>query len=443
VAREMLAGVVDDPSVLSGARPRAAASHASTGSARAAAVAVSLVASLFGPGTAQSAGLPGQSARGKSVSRPAPPCKGSSNPTLFSSNRRLELTAGGRLLAIYDPHGDGQRLVWRARGRWRTTTRGSVRNGFFHEKGGSDRPASIAVARDPRGKEHAWIVWAGDSFQKGRLALSLRRLSDLDDRRGPKVGPPVTLVRPGSGHVRPDIAIERSPGGPRAAIVWLDRTGVASFDLTVGWITSLGRDRPRLVARKVLLTTRRGTPTATLVPSGGGMRVVATTGKGRLRVFSHRKRAPLTRWRSAGGGVKVARDARPTAVLFKRKSILAAAAGRRRNVVMVVRFKRNGTRSRIVGRIRGHAQPSLARVGRRAVVVMIRRRDGSVVSRSFGGGKRVARRDRVEIGRRRGGRFAWPNALRRSPKRLHFIVQGPRCRYSSVKHSVLAVSHRL
>jgi hypothetical protein len=377
----------------------------------------------------------------RNVSNVSGPCKGSSNPTFLSNNRRLAAAGRGRLLAVYDPHGKGQQLAWRnRRGRWRTRTRGDVRNGFFTSSRTGDRPASIAVARDSRGKRHAWIVWAGADFRAGRLALELRRLSDLKDRRGPLVGPPVGLTQPGSGHVRPDLAFENAPSGNRAAIVWLDRTGPSSFDLSVGWIIHLGRQRPRLVGRSSLLTSRRGTPSATLVPTSDGMRVVAINGKGKLRLFRHSINAPLTSWTRVGRALKVSRKGKPTAVRYKRKLVIAAAPGRRKGSLAVVRFRRTG-RPKVILRLRGYTQPSLSRVGRKIVLVMVRKRDGRVVSRTLR--RRWSRKDRVEIGRTRGRRLAWPSTMREARGRLSFIVQGPRCRSSRNRNGVLAVSRRV
>ena len=389
-------------------------------------------------GTVVFAVPPGASAaRSRRVTKVAGPCRGSSNPTFFSSNRRLDVTSKGRLLAVYDPHGNGQQLVWRnRRGRWRTRTRGKVRHGFFSAAHSADRPASIVVGRDGRGREHAWVVWAAGDFTGGELPLLMRRLTSLNAPRGPRVGPMVTLAPTGSGHARPDIALEDG----RAAVVWVDRTADGSFDLTVGWVSSLGRPRPELVSQTVLLSTRRSAPTATLVPTPDGLRVVASSGRGKLRLFKHDEDSPLTRWQRAGGGLDIARRSKPTAVVLGRKQIIGAAEGRRGGVLRVVRFRLRG-RPKVLLRVRGYSQPSLSRVGRTVVLVMVRTRDGRVVSRTLRRGGGWTKRDRTLIrstGRRH---LAWPNTMRRSD-RLRFLVQGARCPSTTSSNGVLAVIRR-
>ena len=366
----------------------------------------------------------------------AAPCKGSSNPTFFSSNHRLDETSKGRLLAIYDPHGNGQRLAWKnRRGRWRSRTRGKVRNGFFHSARSADRPGSIVVGRDARGREHAWVVWAADDFTGDRLPLLMRRLTSLNAPRGPRVGPLVKLAPTGSGHARPDLALKSG----RIAVVWVDRTANGSFDLTVGWITTLGKPRPDLVSQRVLLTTRGSAPAATVVATPNGVRVVATNGRRSMWLFSHDEEDPLTRWR-VGRRAAVPRGGKPTATVFQRKRIVAAASGRRGGRMRVVAF-RDRRRPKVLLRLRGHTQPSLTRVGRKVVLVMVRQRDGRVVSRTHRGRRGWTKRDRVEVRRTRNRRLAWPSTMRRGSP-LRFIVQGAHCRIRSTSNGVLAVSRR-
>jgi hypothetical protein len=367
----------------------------------------------------------------------AAPCKGSSNPTFFSSNHRLEKTSKGRFLAIYDPHGNGQRLAWRnRRGRWRNRTRGKVNNGFFPSARSADRPGSIVVGRDAHGREHAWVVWAADDFTGDRVPLLMRRLTSPNAPRGPRVGPMVKLAPTGSGHARPDIGMENG----RIAVVWVDRTANGSYELAVGWITALGKPRPDLVSRTVLLTSRGPAPAATLVSTPDGLRVVASTGRGSMRLFSHDEDDPLTRWRRVGRGASIPRRAKPTATVFARKRVVAAASGRRGAPMRVVLFRNQG-RPKVQLRLRGYTEPSLTRVGNNVMIVMVRERDGRVVSRTHRGRRGWTKRDRVEIGRTGNRQLAWPNTMRRSSG-LSFIVQGARCRKRSTSNGVLAVTRR-
>ena len=68
------------------------------------------------------------------VTQVAPdPCNsGSSNPTFYSNNHRMVVTAGHRQLALFDPHGAGVTLRWRDPGStWKGSTTGAVNNGHF------------------------------------------------------------------------------------------------------------------------------------------------------------------------------------------------------------------------------------------------------------------------------------------------------------------------
>jgi hypothetical protein len=60
-----------------------------------------------------------------------------------------------------------------------------VADGLFPGDPKGDRRASIALARDPSGREHAWVVWSGHDFSPEHLLpVELRRLSQLRNPRG-------------------------------------------------------------------------------------------------------------------------------------------------------------------------------------------------------------------------------------------------------------------
>jgi hypothetical protein len=397
-----------------------------------------LLASLFGGGASTA-----DAARRKRTTKIARRCQGSSNPTIFSSSHRVARTSRGRLLAVYDPHGRGQQLVWRSRdGRWHRSTRGTVRKGFMSATKEADRPASIVVGRVGP-SQYAWIVWSGDNFASGSLPVTLRRLSGLNGRGGPRVGPGVTLVRAGAdGHVRTDIALERSGSGRlRAAVSWFDRKKDGSYTMEVGWITNLTTDSPNLHDATVVLPSRVGSATATLLSTSSGVRLIAVSGRGRLNVFRHSRTAPLTSWQRADRSVRVSRRAKPSAIESSSGRILVAVEGPGRgSTVKVVRYNGKGRRSRVVGRFPRRKHPVLSRVGKRSILVMIRRRDGALVSRSFARGR--WKRERVDLRRKGSRRLAWPNPLPRSRRRLELMVQGAACPAGAPRNGVIGYSRR-
>jgi hypothetical protein len=386
------------------------------------------------------------SAQAGQLTRVAGKCKGSNNATFYPSNRRVAVTRGGRWLSVYDVHGVGQQLVWRnpASNTWHTRTRGNVSNGFFPDGRLGDRPASIALAPDQRGRQHAWVVWSGYEYTKNPLPVKMRRLSGLDRPGGPRVSRPVKVARMGKGNARVDVAFERGRKGRfRGVISWLRKVRRHRYRLIARWFTQLGRNAPRFHHGRVLFTARRGSPTGTLVPSRRGMRLVVRTPSGKLQMFTHRSRAPLRKWTRAKSGIPVSAYARPSAVRLAQGRVVAAVESNPgRHVVKVVRFYSSRRRARVTLRLRGYEQPTLAGRNRRAWLVMIRRRDDNVVSRTFKLGSGWSRRDRVEIRSSGGGSYEWPNALRAPSRRLRFIVGGPGCPTSNAK-SVLAYHRRI
>ncbi|CAN5558151.1 hypothetical protein BH20ACT21_BH20ACT21_08790 [soil metagenome] len=416
-----------------------------TGSRPALVVAAPLVAALMSPPA------PGQAILLREpVTKMAQRCEGSSDPTLFSSNRRVVSSARGRLLALYDPHGAGQQLVWRdPPGKWRERTRGEVPDGFLPgagRKDRSDRPSSIAVARDERGHQAAWIVTSGGGFGKAEGAgVRLRRLSGLNHPEGPKVGPAVKVQR-GQG-ARADLAFERGPNGRyRGVISWLRRTPRGTYRFRTAWFTDLASDRPRIRARSTIFRSVVGSPTGTLVPTEGGMRIIASTASGRLRLFKHRSGTGLRRWRRGRSEVSVWPRSKPSAVALETGRILAAAEARvrGRRVVRVLSFLASGSRVRRIMKRRGWSRPALtsARRSGRAWLVAVRRRDETIVSRGFRSGSGWGR-VRVETRVRGPLSTAEPNVPRYSSRRLRVLLAGVACPGPRDANGVIAFERRI
>jgi len=391
-------------------------------------VAAPLVAALLSPSA------PGQAVLLRELeTKVARRCEGSSDPTLFSNNRRVVSTARGRLLALYDPHGAGQQLVWRdPPGKWRRRTRGEVLDGFLPGAGRrdkSDRPSSIVVARDERGRQAAWIVTSGRGFGREGAGVRLRRLNGLNHPKGPKVGPVVRVQR-GQG-ARADLAFEKGPNGrTRGLISWLRRTPSGTYRFKTAWFSDLSAPEPRIRAHSTIFRSLEGSPTGTLVPTARGMRIIASTGSGRLRLFKHRAGTGLRTWTRGEADVSVWPRTKPSAVSLESGGILAAAENRARGrrEVRVVRFSISGARVKKVMRRRGWSRPALtgARRRSRAWLVAVRRRDATIVSRRFmsglgWGSVRVETRVRGPL------EVAAPNVPRYSDRRLRLLLAGVAC----------------
>ncbi|MFN2489595.1 MAG: hypothetical protein ABR529_07640 [Actinomycetota bacterium] len=374
------------------------------------------------------------------------PCGGSSDPTLFPNNRRMVVTEGGRRIALFDPHGKGQQLVWRDEGEdeWRPDEdeRGAGTSWFFADDEKNDRPASIALARDSNGRQHAWVVTSGYGFE--RLgAVKLLRVSNLDAPSGPTLGREKVVQAPGRGNARADLAFERVRGLTRGVLVWLQRTGDNSYDLVTRWFTNLDTDNPKLHHRSVLYTSGGPNTTATFVPSGKGMRVIARAG--RLKVFRHGRRKPLKRWKRGTATVKMPGQSRPSAVKLRSGALLATFESNVvDHVVKVLRFSRKGNGvTTLLTTTTGYAQPSLASDGVTAWVVMVRYGvERAVVSRSRSPGSAWSD-DNVEIGPSPDGDYAWPNTVRHVDGALRFVVDGQRCDTSTQANAVLAYERTL
>jgi hypothetical protein len=380
------------------------------------------------------------------VTQVAGACEGSSNPTVYASNRRVAVTRGGRVLAIFDPHGSGQQLKWRdPGGPWRTDTRGAVSNGSFPEDAPGDRTGTIAVRSGV-----AWMVWSGTNAVEYPVSVRMARLTELDARGGPRVDEVATIAGVGRGKARPDVAFERGPRGRlRGVVTWLARSR-GSFHVVAGWFNPAGGE-PRVHHRSTVFRAPNGSATQALVPTPAGMRLVATTGRGTLRMFRHRAGAPLLRWTPGRAVVAASRGARPSGawVASGRGSTgprdtpgrVIVAVGDSAGPVRLVSFSATGRRARVVKRLAARSMPVITGGGRRAWVVMVRSGDGALLSRAFVSGSGWVKRDRVEAAAVDG--LSAPNAARGSGGRLRVLVQGDRCASNAKANEVLFAERRL
>ena len=364
--------------------------------------------------------------------------EGSSTPTIGTPQHRVARTAGGRVLALYGRHASGIQLAWRdPGGAWQTATRGdTTTGGLLTGTGTGDWPASVAVARDSSGVEHAWVAWAGRR-PTNPSALVVTRLSELDAPGGPLVARNVVLdSTPG---FKADLAVEEGPTGSRMAVTWTRPAAAGGFEVLAGWITDPDTDTPVLTATAVLLANPSDSRFGTLVSTPNGIRAVLRGKSGRLQVWRHDMVEPLTTWHVGPASTLVADQ--PTAVLLSDGTVLAATESDTNvGVVSVQRFSATGEPQPVELHLAGYRQPTLAGSGDRVWLVMVRDADGLVVSRELTGGA-WATSDRIEIGPEGGGNHAWPNAVRSADGRLTFVVRGP-VGSDSIRSAVLAVDRR-
>lgn len=372
----------------------------------------------------ETAAIPGYTADG--LMEVTSPYTGSSDPTYYPSNHRLAITQNGRLLALHGRHSSGVQLAWRdAGGGWQTQTTGAAADGLLlGNTGTGDWPASIAVARDSSGAEHAWGVWSGAGENELR-PVQLRRLSNLDAATGPSVGQAVDVSPTGVVQDRPDLAFETtSSGTKRGAVVWLKKTSDTSWELLVSWFTNLDTATPSFTTPAVLATANNSNVTATLVPTPSGLAAVVRTGTGSVRTFVHDADDPLDTWTSGAAGVGASYKARPSAVALSSGHVVAAFdADTTNNIVKVQRFSAAGSPAPVELTLTGYAHPAIAGDGTNLWLVLIRKSDGAVVSREYTPAGGWSTSDRVEISGVAG--VAYPNTLREVDGRLRFLVRGP------------------
>jgi hypothetical protein len=337
------------------------------------------------------------------------------------------VTQGGRLVAVHGRTGSGVQLTWRdPAGTWQTTTTGATSTGaLVSGTGTADWPASIALAPDSAGSEHAWVVW-GASSANGN-AIQMRRLSNLDSASGPSVGPVVTVDAPSLGAYLPDVAFEQpAAGARRGAIVWTRRAAKSRYELVTAWFDNLGTDAPPIHDATVLFSANQSGSSGGLLPSAAGMKVAARATSGTLRVYRHSVLDPLTTWNVSGSGGSIGAGSSPTGVALSSGDVLTAVeSDTSSHVVQVKRLPGGSGMPTTALQLTGYRQPALASDGSRAWLVMIRASDGLVVSREMSSAGAWSSADRVELDASAGGNFAWPNVVRDVDNRLRLVVRGP------------------
>lgn len=349
---------------------------------------------------------------------------GSSEPTYFNSQHRVEVTDAGRMLAVHGLHATGPRLVWRdPAGSWASRSEGSVQNGILTPKSGTgDWPASIALARDSAGEQHAWIVFAPTKpgMQKN---LSLRRISNLDGPNGPTIGPLVTLDGPGS--IRPDIAFETLPSGAqRGTVLWTRKVSDTRFELTTGSLTDLDTDTPEVHSRVVLNGGGSSQQYGTVVSARDGMRILTRPGNSRLVPFTRPVDAPATAWNRGANGISITGD--PAATALSTGEVLTVIEDQIANdSVNVLRYSPAGVAKPVELDLEGYSTPTITSDGTEAWIVMIRESDDYVVSRHYTPQTGWSGSDRVEIGPEGNGPYRYPNADTTADGRLRIVVEGP------------------
>lgn len=367
---------------------------------------------------------PGFVADGLSVAASA--AEGSSDPTYFGTNRRLAETAGGRTLAVHGRHSSGVQLRWRdPAGGWQTRSTGAVADGgLLTGTRTGDWPASIAVARDASGAEHAWVVWSRPKANSLR-PVQMRRLTGLDDPAGPHVGPVVTVDAPPLGAYRADVAFERRPDGTvRGALLWSRRAAETTYEVVTAWFDPFA-DSPAVEDPHVLYASTSSDRFGTLVASPRGTGAVLRGGSGRLTLHGHAAGNPPTSWSTGTRGPTIGPSSAPSAVALANGDVLVAVEHDTvAHNASVYRFPILGTGVVKEIELTGHKQPTIASDGTRAVVVAVRETTGHLVSRTRSSARAWSTEDRLEIGAEARAALKYPNALRDARGRLRVLVEG-------------------
>jgi hypothetical protein len=352
-------------------------------------------------------------------------CKsGSSNPT-FSTNNHRVVTVEGRTLAVFDPHGSDVKLAWRdGTDSWSSKT-------IFDNAPDevlNDRPASIALD----GIGHAWVAWSGYSFNSNKLApVKLRRLDNLGAPGGPTLGPITTVQAVGMGNTGVDLQIQNGQG----YLVWLTRTASTSFQLVTAQFDPSDAT-PVIANRTAIYTSGGSSPSATLVATSAGMRIVARTSK--LKIYVHSGGA---QWSAGTASASMPSKAKPSAVELGGEIYVAyQGAPFADGIVKISRFNLSGSSvSTSLTTGTGYAQPVLAAGGGELFVVMVKRAtESTVVSRQWADSTWGGDVTEISAQVQNGGDFAYPNSETQiSGGRLRFIVDGKVCPTSKQRNAIL------
>lgn len=362
---------------------------------------------------------------------------GSSEPTYFGSNRRLATTAAGRLLAVHGRHDEGVQLAWRdPAGGWRNDTTGALTDGLLlRGTSTGDWPASIAVARDAAGREHAWVVWSGVK-SSGARAVRMRQLTDLDAPAGPRVGPVVTVDAPELGAYRADVAFERRPDGSvRGCVLWSRRIS-DTYEIATAWFDPFAAE-PAVGAATVLYRSTSSARFGTLASTPQGLRAVTRAGSGKLVLYSHAA-GDSTSWSRGAAGPYISSRSAPSAVgLGSGEVVVAVERDVSNHVTGLYRFSASGGSVSRELELTGAAQPTVAAGPDGRAVVAVRSGSGDLVSRERSTSGAWSSADRVEVPATQArGPLKFPNALRDADGRLRVLVEGPNG--STYRSSVLA-----
>jgi len=358
------------------------------------------------------------------LSTVADPLDGSSAPTAFANNHRAAVTSGGRELVVFGRHGLGVQLAWRdGSGPWSHTTRGGALDGMvLTGTGTGDWPASVVVARDSLGVEHAWVAFGGDATTSNK-SVFLRRISELDDPAGPFLEPTVVVAEAGSGAGLVDLAVEQ--GARRGAVTWSARTATGTFEQRVAWFTDLDTPTPPISAPVARSSGLSGYLSGTLVPTPTGLALAYRNGANRLQVDLHRDTDPIDVWTTGTPGVVIPSKVHVGAVGLASGEVLATTVtNTTTNVLAVQRFDATGAAGPVELSVPGYRDGSLATDGTDAWLVAVRTSDGVVVSRTRVGGAWDLSA-RIEVGSEGGGGYGWPNLLRTVDGSIRLVVQGP------------------
>ena len=384
---------------------------------------------------------------------------GNSDPTFYTSQHRQALTAGGRLLTVHGAHTDGVRLAWRDADSttWSHASRGASTSGALlsgaDAAGTGDWPASMVVADDGDGVEHAWIVIAGSSpTTVGDRPLYLVRVSELDAATGPVISARASLD-PGLHAATPDIAEEDG----EIAILWTRPSGAAGSvnEIRSAWLSSTDTDSPTITdEHQLLLASGGAAPMGTFAPSATGLRaVVRDAAASPAKILLHDPLAPNNQWTTGGTGYAATR---PCAVAAGGSTWVAGTTTNyvvgsgATPVVNVQRFGIAGAAPTSVTQFTGYREACVVSDGSSVWLVMTRHTDSKIVSKSYDAILGTWSSDVVEASAVTDTGVLWPNVIREvdaqaeldGHPRLRIVVRGDQGT-SAQRSGVQAVQRRL